>query len=76
VFGVLAMCRAALGQCREHRVDGREVRLPGGGLYHASKYAIEALSDAMRFELGSFGVDVIVIQPGLTRSDFGSRAVA
>ena len=38
---------------------------PGGGAYHASKYAVEALSDALRFEVNGFGVRVVVVEPGL-----------
>ena len=51
---------------------GGRFTFPGGGLYHASKYALEALSDAMRFELKGFGVDVILIEPGLIRTGFGA----
>ncbi len=43
---------------------------PGAGAYHASKSALEALSDAMRFELRPFGVDVILIEPGLIQTHF------
>jgi short-subunit dehydrogenase len=45
---------------------------PGGGLYHATKYSIEAISDALRFEVKGFGVDVILILPGLITSDFST----
>ena len=84
VFGLLAMCRAALPAMRAQRWGkvvnissmGGELVFPGGGIYHATKFAVEALSDAMRFELAGFGVDVIVIQPGLIRSGFSSRAAA
>ena len=48
---------------------GGRFTFPGGGLYHATKYAIEALSDAMRFEVKGFGVDVILIEPGLIRTE-------
>jgi short-subunit dehydrogenase len=54
---------------------GGKVTLPGGGFYHASKFAVEALSDALRFEMRNFGVHVIVIEPGLVRTEFGSTAV-
>ncbi len=46
------------------------------GAYHASKYAVEAISDALRFEVKGFGVKVVIIQPGLIRTDFSSTAVA
>ena len=51
---------------------GGRFTFPGGGLYHATKYSIEALSDALRFEVKGFGVDVILIEPGLIRTEFGS----
>ena len=44
---------------------GGRLTFPGGGLYHATKYALEAISDALRFEVRGFGVDVILIEPGL-----------
>jgi short-subunit dehydrogenase len=50
-------------------VAGR-VTMPGAGAYAASKYAIEAISDALRFEVRGFGVDVIVIEPGPIRTEF------
>jgi NAD(P)-dependent dehydrogenase (short-subunit alcohol dehydrogenase family) len=53
---------------------GGALTFPGGGAYHASKYALEAFSDALRFELKGFGIDVLVIQPGLVRSGFGKSA--
>jgi NAD(P)-dependent dehydrogenase (short-subunit alcohol dehydrogenase family) len=68
---------------RERR-DGRIVNLssmggrltfPGGGAYHATKYAVEALSDVLRFEVGGFGIQVVLIEPGLIRTQFGEAAV-
>jgi NAD(P)-dependent dehydrogenase (short-subunit alcohol dehydrogenase family) len=49
---------------------GGEVTFPGGGAYHASKYALEALSDALRMEAAPFGVEVVVVQPGPVASSF------
>jgi len=54
---------------------GGRLTFPGGGWYHASKYAVEALSDALRFEVQGFGIDVVVIQPGLIRTSFAEAAV-
>lgn len=45
-----------------------------GGWYHATKYALEALSDALRRELSTFGVDVVLIEPGGVRSPWGRIA--
>jgi short-subunit dehydrogenase len=46
------------------------------GAYHASKYALEALSDALRMELGAFGVKVVIVEPGVTRSEFLARTMS
>ena len=54
---------------------GGRLTFPGGGWYHASKYAVEALSDALRFEVQGFGIDVVVIEPGLIRTGFAEAAV-
>ena len=77
------MCQLVLPGMRAQRY-GRIVNLssmggrlvfPGGGYYHATKYAVEAISDALRFEVGGFGVEVIVIEPGLIRTEFAETAV-
>jgi NAD(P)-dependent dehydrogenase (short-subunit alcohol dehydrogenase family) len=54
---------------------GGKLTFPGGGFYHATKYAVEALSDALRFEVQGFGVRVVVVEPGLIRSGFSEAAV-
>jgi NAD(P)-dependent dehydrogenase (short-subunit alcohol dehydrogenase family) len=83
VFGLLRMCQLVLPGMRAQR-DGRIVNMssmggrltfPGGGAYHATKYSVEALSDVLRFEVAGFGVKVIVIEPGLIRTQFGEAAV-
>jgi short-subunit dehydrogenase len=53
---------------------GGRATFPGGGIYHATKYAVEAISDSLRFEVRGFGVDVIVIEPGLIVTRFGDTA--
>jgi len=83
VFGLVRMCQLVLpGMRRQHfgRIVnlssmGGKVVFPGGGAYHATKFAVEALSDAMRFEVRDFGVDVVIIEPGLIRTSFGEAAV-
>jgi NAD(P)-dependent dehydrogenase (short-subunit alcohol dehydrogenase family) len=83
VFGPLALCRQVLPGMREQGWGkivqlssmGGKLTFPGGGLYHATKHAVEAISDALRFEVKSFGVDVIVIEPGLITSGFSDAAV-
>jgi NAD(P)-dependent dehydrogenase (short-subunit alcohol dehydrogenase family) len=53
---------------------GGRVTFPAGGWYHASKYAVEALSDALRVEVASLGIRVVLVEPGLIRTEFGSVA--
>lgn len=50
------------------------VTMPGAGVYSASKFAIEALSDALRFEVRGFGVDVALVEPGPIRTAFTGTA--
>ena len=52
---------------------GGELTFPLGAWYHASKHALEAYSDALRQEVRRFGIDVVLIQPGLIRTGFGDR---
>ncbi|MFL5830645.1 MAG: oxidoreductase [Solirubrobacteraceae bacterium] len=84
VFGLIRMCQLVLPGMRQQRwgkivnlssMGGRLV-FPGGGLYHATKYAVEAISDALRFEVRGFGVDVVLIEPGLIVTAFGDTAMA
>ncbi|HEU0250844.1 MAG TPA: short-chain dehydrogenase/reductase, partial [Solirubrobacteraceae bacterium] len=49
---------------------------PGGGLYHATKHSLEAISDALRFEVAGFGIGVTLVEPGLITSDFAKTAVS
>ncbi len=84
VFGLLRMSQLVLPGMRAQRWGkivnmgsmGGRLTFPGGGIYHATKYSVEALSDAMRFEVRGFGVDVILIEPGLIVTEFGGTAAA
>jgi NAD(P)-dependent dehydrogenase (short-subunit alcohol dehydrogenase family) len=83
VFGLIRMCQLVLPKMREQG-SGRIVNIssmggrltfPGGGVYHATKHAVEALSDALRYEVQGFGVDVVIIEPGLIKTEFAEAAV-
>jgi NAD(P)-dependent dehydrogenase (short-subunit alcohol dehydrogenase family) len=82
VFGLIRMCQLVLPGMRDQHWGrivnlssmGGRLTFPGGGLYHGSKYAVEAISDALRFEVQGFGVEVIVIEPGLIVTNFGETA--
>ena len=84
VFGLLRLTQLVLPKMRAQRW-GRIVNLssmggklvfPGGGYYHATKYAVEALSDALRFEVRGFGIEVVIVEPGLIKSGFAEAATA
>ncbi len=83
VFGLLRMCQLVLPGMRRQGYGrivnlssmGGKLTFPGGGVYHATKHAVEALSDAMRFEVAGFGVDVSIIEPGLIKTSFAETAV-
>jgi len=82
VFGVVRLIQLVAPKMRAQRWGrivnigsmGGRLTFPGGGQYHATKYALEALSDALRFELAGFGVAVTLIEPGLITTEFGEAA--
>jgi NAD(P)-dependent dehydrogenase (short-subunit alcohol dehydrogenase family) len=83
VFGLLRVTRAVVPQMRGQRngaivnvssLAGR-VSSPFGGLYSATKHAVEALSDALYFELHPFGVRVSVVEPGGFETRFGDNRI-
>jgi short-subunit dehydrogenase len=82
VFGAMRLAQLVLPKMRENGYGkivnissvGGKIAFPLGGWYHASKFALEALSDSMRSEVKDFGIDVIVVEPGATRSEWGNVA--
>ncbi|WP_209483111.1 SDR family oxidoreductase [Halorubrum alkaliphilum] len=81
VYGPHRLIRAVLPGMRRERdgtiinvssVAGR-VSFPGGGVYSGSKFALEAMSDALRNEVRDHGVDVVVVEPGPVRTNFSDR---
>ena len=82
VFGLARLCQLALPMMRAQK-SGRIVNVtsiggkiwePLGAWYHATKFAVEGLSDCLRVEVAPFGVDVIVIQPGAIRTEWAGIA--
>jgi NAD(P)-dependent dehydrogenase (short-subunit alcohol dehydrogenase family) len=82
VFGLIRMSQLVLPGMRDQRWGrivnissmGGRLTFPGGGIYHATKHAVEAICDAMRFEVAGFGVDVVCVEPGLIVTGFGDAA--
>lgn len=83
VFGLMNVTRAFLPRMRErgagHVINissiGGRITLPYFGVYSSTKYAVESLSDALRYELHPFGIDVSLIEPGVIRTNFEATAV-
>jgi short-subunit dehydrogenase len=83
VFGLMAVTRAFVGPMLRRgsgrlinvsSVGGR-VTFPFFGAYNATKYAVESLSDALRRELGPFGIQVTLVEPGPIRSEFAQKSM-
>ena len=53
---------------------GGKITTPLGAWYHATKFALEAISDCLRMEVAPFGIDVVVIEPGGIRTEWGGIA--
>ena len=83
VMGPLRTMRAVLGPWRERgsgvivnvsSIAGR-VGSPYAGAYAASKFALEAMSEALRFEMSTFGIRVHLIEPGRFDTGFGAKII-
>jgi NADP-dependent 3-hydroxy acid dehydrogenase YdfG len=81
VFGLVRMCQLVLPGMR-HKGRGRIINVgsiggtftaPGAGAYHASKWAVESFTDALRFEVAGFGIAVILIQPTGVYTQFDKK---
>jgi NAD(P)-dependent dehydrogenase (short-subunit alcohol dehydrogenase family) len=78
LFGAARLTQLVLPRMREQRSGtvvnttsmGGKIYTPLGAWYHATKHALEALSDCLRMELKSFGIDVVVIEPGGIRTEW------
>lgn len=79
IFGLARLTQLVLPGMREQgrgrivnvaSVAGRAVLL-FGGWYHVTKYSVEALSDALRMEVKPYGIDVVIVEPGAIKTDWG-----
>lgn len=84
LFGAIRLCQLALPAMRKAG-EGRiinissvagEMSQPGAGVYHATKHAVEAIDEAMRIEVETFGVKVIGVLPGPVNTNFDEVAIS
>jgi NAD(P)-dependent dehydrogenase (short-subunit alcohol dehydrogenase family) len=80
VFGLIRTTQAVLPMMRKQK-SGIIVNIssgagrfgfPGGSAYVSTKFAVEGLSESMSYELESFGIKVVIIEPGVIRTNFGN----
>ncbi|WP_353829316.1 oxidoreductase [Agromyces sp. SYSU T0242] len=77
-FGVARLTQLVLPHMRARQSGrivnissvGGEIYTPLGAYYHATKHALEAWSDALRYEVAQFGIDVVIVQPGLIATEW------
>lgn len=82
VFGAARLAQLVLPHMREQRIGtivnitsmGGKIHTPLGAWYHGTKFALEAFSDCLRLEVRPFGIDVVVIEPGGIRTEWGGIA--
>ncbi|MBZ0232569.1 MAG: SDR family NAD(P)-dependent oxidoreductase [Deltaproteobacteria bacterium] len=80
----MAVTRAFVPRMRERGAGrvvnvssmGGKITFPFMGAYNSTKYAVESLSDALRYELRPFGIDVVVIEPGAIHTNFAGTSMA
>ncbi len=83
VFGLMAVTRAVLPSMRRRGTGvvinvssiGGRIGFPYNSVYHSSKFAVEGLSESMRYELADHGVRIKLIEPGGIRTDFLTRSI-
>jgi short-subunit dehydrogenase len=84
VFGLARMTQLVLPSMRKQKSGkiinissiGGKIATPFGAWYHASKFAVEGMSDSLRMEVKPFGIDVVVIEPGGVKSEWATIAYA
>ncbi|MET9394899.1 oxidoreductase [Streptomyces sp. NPDC006624] len=83
LFGLARLTQLVLPHMREQRFGrivnissmGGKIYTPLGGWYHATKHALEGWSDCLRLEVAPFGIDVVIIEPGVIETEFADVMV-
>jgi NAD(P)-dependent dehydrogenase (short-subunit alcohol dehydrogenase family) len=83
LYGLIRVTQAVLPAMRRQR-SGRIINIssgadrfgyPGGSAYVSAKFALEGLSESLAFELDQFGIKVVIVEPGVIRTNFGNAMV-
>jgi NAD(P)-dependent dehydrogenase (short-subunit alcohol dehydrogenase family) len=82
IFGLARLTQLVLPRMRDKRYGkivnissmGGRIYTPFGGWYHATKHALEALTDCLRLETEAFGVDAVIVEPGGIATEWGAIA--
>jgi NADP-dependent 3-hydroxy acid dehydrogenase YdfG len=82
VIGLLDVTRVLLPHFRKNRKGiiinissiGGKMTFPLGSLYHGTKFAVEGISESLNYEVGQFGGQVKIVEPGMIATDFGGRS--
>ncbi|MBX0328005.1 oxidoreductase [Oscillochloris sp. ZM17-4] len=78
IFGLARLTQLVLPSMRQKRAGtivnissvGGKIYTPLGAWYHATKHALEGWSDCLRLELAPFGINVVIVEPGLIKTEF------
>lgn len=80
IFGLARLTQLVLPKMRENRYGkivnissvGGKIYTPFGGWYHATKHALEGMTDALRLEVKKFGIDAVIVEPGGIATEWGA----
>jgi NAD(P)-dependent dehydrogenase (short-subunit alcohol dehydrogenase family) len=83
LFGLIAVTQAVLPGMRERRSGvvvnvssvGGKVTFPFSSLYHATKFAVEGLTESIQYELNQFGIRLKIVEPGGYKTEFAGRSM-
>lgn len=84
LFGLIAVTKAVLPHMRERKTGvivnvssvGGRIAFPFASLYHATKFAVEGLTESLQYELNPFGIRMKIVEPGGYRTEFAGRSMS